>query len=287
MGGTSTSQQTQTSQLSPYAPAAGTINGILSGVGGLSSTIGNTPNPVQMSAIGQAVNTGNALNPAETAGALGLLNGGGANNNNGAITSNLDNLKNGIVGQTASGGLIGANSGLTPYLNSLNTSIGHNIDSQWAAAGRTGSPGEASNIANAEATAEAPIVAGQFNTDTTNALNAANTVYGAGNNTYGILNQNQAANNANLGAGAALGSNAMGTDSNILSAEGNVFGIPANQYATLLGMTSPVAAQFGQNNGSSSGSQTMSGAQQFGMIAQGLGSIFSGLTPKQNISFGS
>jgi hypothetical protein len=282
MGGTSSSSQTSSSQMAPYSAAAPALGGLLNGVTGLSNTISNTPNPVQMNAIGGAVNTGNALAPAETTGALGLLNGGGANNNNGAISSGLSTLQNGIVGQTATGANIGANSGLAPELAANDARIGNNIAGQWAAAGRQGSPGEAGAIAYNEAQADAPIVAGQYNTDTTNALNAANTIYGAGNTTYGMLNNNQATANSNLAAGANLGSNAMGTDSNILSAEGNVFGIPASEYQTLLGTVSPIAQAFGTQSGTQSGTSTMSPAQQFALIAGGLG----GLWPKGGVGFG-
>ena len=82
-------------------------------------------------------------------------------------------------------------------------------------------------------------------------------------------------------AGKALDASNFGANA-ALQAEAQKFGIPASQYATLLGAIAPVAAQFGTNTGHSEGEQQMSGAQQFAMIAQGLGSLW----PKGNISFG-
>jgi hypothetical protein len=129
--------------------------------------------------------------------------------------------------------------------------------------------------------------AGRSNTTpTTNALGAATSLYGAGNTTYGLLNgnQNQANQNFTNGVGAvSSGLNAQNAaPTAAINAMAQQFNIPASQLQTLLGMVSPVAAQFGTQNGQSTGESTMSGAQQFATIAQGIGSLW----PKGNISFG-
>lgn len=288
MGGTSKTSQTQTSQLAPYDPANPALQGILSGVSnlvpqaGLSGAASGALNTIENNA-----NTAqNTFSPSITSGTVGLLNGGGATNNDGAIKQNLGMLNSGIVGQTASGANIGNNTALKGQLDAAAADVTNNVNSQWAAAGRDGSPGNAQALARGITTAQAPIIASQYNTDTTNALNAANTMYGAGNTTYGLLNANNAQANANFTNGVGTAGNALDASNYganaTLQAEAQRFGIPAGQYQTLLGSIAPIAAQFGTNTGTSNGTSTMSGAQQFATIAGGIGSLW----PKGNITFG-
>lgn len=288
MGGTSTSKQTQTSQLTGYDPAMSTVNGILGNLGTISNSIGTTPNAAQTGALNtiEANANNNPFTTSMNNNALGLLNGGGAKNNDAAISGTLDALKSGIVGQTASGANIGKNPALQAQLDQIATDTTNQVNGSWAAAGRDGSPGNAQALARGIAAGEAPVIAAQYNTDTSNALGAANTLYGAGNTTYGMLNSNNAAANSNIENGtnvasAALNNQNWGANAT-LQAEAQRSGIPLSQYQTLLGMVSPIAAQFGTQNGTATGENTMSGAQQFATIAQGVGSLW----PKGNISFG-
>ena len=57
--------------------------------------------------------------------------------------------------------------------------------------------------------------------------------------------------------------------------------LPISNAATLMGILSPVAAQFGTQTGSgtSDGTSTMSGAQQFASIGQGLAGLSKFLWP--------
>jgi hypothetical protein len=289
MGGTSTSKTSQTSQLAPYDPASGSLNGILSGISNLVPQAG-TLSSGQQGAINQVVSNSNSqpnYNPAIASGTTGLLNGGGAQSNDASIKSNLGMLQNGVVGQTASGANIGNNTALKAQLDTAAADTSQGINSQWAAAGRDGSTGNAQAVARGVAQAQAPIIAAQYNTDTTNALNAANTLYGAGNTTYGMLNGNQAAANSNFTNGIGAVSSGLEAENAAPTATINAlaqqFNIPASQLQTLLGSISPVAAQFGTQSGTSTGENTMSGAQQFALLASGVGSMM----PKGPISFGS
>jgi hypothetical protein len=278
MGGTSTSTQQQSSSTTPWASAAAPLQGILNGVNALAPGAGSLTSAQQgaintLTANGQA---GDPNAPAVNAGTAGLLNGGGANANNPAITQNLTNYQ-GLLGSTASGANIGANTALKPQLDQIATDTTNNINSQFAAAGRDGSPANAMAVARGIAAGEAPVIASQYNTDVQNQMTAAANLYGAGNTTYGMLNQNQAAANANIGAGiaadpAAYAAGNAGANT-VLGAQANLFGIPVSQLTTLLGAVSPVAQAFGTQNGTSSGSSTESGAQQFGQIAGGIGGL--------------
>lgn len=286
MGGTSNSTQQQTSQASPYAPATGALNGILGSLGGLAGSAGSLT-PAQSSAINTLTANGAAGDPnaaASTAGVAGLLSGGGANNNNGAISNNLSTYQ-GLLTPFANGSQVGANSALTPELNAINTGVTNQVNSQFAAAGRDGSPANSMALGMGIAQGDAPVIASQYNTDVGNQLNAASQLYGAGNSTYGLLNSNQAQNNANVSAGIAAAPTAYNETNaganNVLNAQSMINGIPMSQLTTLLGSISPVAQAFGTQTGAGSGTNTMSGAQQFGTIASGIGSLM----PKAPMSF--
>jgi hypothetical protein len=279
--GTSTSSQTQQSQLSPYDPAASGMNGILGSLSSMAPGAASL-NPTQSGAINQVISNSNGqpdYSAPIQSGTLGLLNGGGANNNNGAITDNLAGYK-GLLQSTANGSNMGQNSALKPQLDQIATDVTNSTNGAWAAAGRDGSPGNAQALARGIAAGQAPVIANQYNVDNTNRLNAAGSLYGAGNQTYGMLNNNQQTANQNFTNG--IGSVSAGLNAQnaaptaALNAAGQQFGIPASQLQTLLGSISPVAAQFGQQNGSASGSQTLSPIQQMAMLMQGAGSMMSG-----------
>jgi Chaperone of endosialidase len=293
MGGTSTSTQSQTSQTNPYAPASGALSGILGGINSLVPGAGSLTG-AQTGAINTLTANGQAGDPnaaASTAGVAGLLNGGGATANNANINSAYQQYQ-GLLNSTANGSNIGANSALIPQLNQIATDTTNDINSQFAAAGRDGSPANTQALARGIAAGEAPVLASQYNTDVTNQLGAAGSLYNAANTTYGLLNNANSTANANIQAGigadpAAYAATNAGANQT-LQAQANLFGIPVSQLTTLLGAVSPVAQAFGTQNGSSSGTQTASGAQQFGELAGGVGGLLKYLPSdrrlKQDIS---
>ncbi|UTD28240.1 tail fiber domain-containing protein [Bradyrhizobium sp. WD16] len=278
MGGTSKSTQTSTSQATPYAAAQGSIDSILGALGGQIGNAGLTAK--QSGALNSIESNAAAGNPYAGAignAATGLLNGGGAQANDGAIASNLKNYQ-GLLQPYASGGMIGNNTALKAQLDTAASDVTNQVNSQFAAAGRDGSPANLQALGRGITQAQAPIIAAQYNQDVQNQLNAANSIYGAGNTTYGLLNQNQAAANQNQQAGVGVASSALDANNwganQILNAEQNRFNIPTSDYQTLLGAISPVAQAFGTNTGTQNNTNTMSGAQQFGTIMSGLGSLF-------------
>lgn len=280
MGGTSTSKQTQSSTLSPYDPANPSLQGLLGGINSLVPQAG-TLSTGQQGAIDKLQGDISNVNPQIMSGATGLLNGGGATNNDAAIKGNLTNYQ-GLLQPTASGANIGQNPALKAQLDQITTDVTNQTNGAWAAAGRDGSPGNAQALGRGIASGVAPVLAAQYNTDADRALNASGALYNAGNTTYGLLNGTQGTANSNIAAGANLGGAALTNDNAALTAELARTGIPLSQLQTLLGMVSPVAAQFGTQNGQSTGSNTMSGAQQFATIAGGIGSLM----PKSPMSFG-
>jgi hypothetical protein len=284
MGGTSTSTQQQTSQTNPYASAAPALNGILSGINSLVPGAGSLTG-AQAGALNSIEANANAGNPYAAATgnlATGLLNGGGAQNNDAAIKDNLSSYQ-GLLTPFANGSMVGQNKALQAQLDSIGSDVTNQVNSQFAAAGRDGSGANLQALGRGIAQGTAPVIASQYNTDIGNQLSAANSLYGAGNTSYGLLNQNQAAANANAQAGVGVGNQALDAQNwganSILAAEAQRQGIPIQNLTTLLGAVSPVAQAFGTTNGATSGSQTMSGAQQFGTIAQGIGSLAGAINP--------
>jgi hypothetical protein len=278
MGGTSTTTQQQNSSTAPWAPASGALTGILGSLGSLAPGAGSLSG-AQSNALNTIEANAAAGNPyaAPTANlATRLLNGGGAQNNDAAISGNLANYQ-GLLTPFAAGSMVGMNPALQSQLDTLRSDVTNQVNSQFAAAGRDGSPGNLQALGRGIAQAEAPVIASQYNTDIGNQLNAAQNLYGAGNTSYGLLNQNQAAANANAQAGVGVGTQALDAQNYganaILAAEAQRQGIPVSQLTTLLGAISPVAQAFGTQSGTTNGTGTMSGAQQFGTIASGLGSL--------------
>lgn len=277
--GTSTSTQNSSSSLSAYDPARGTLDGILGKIGNQAATAGLNDN--QTNAINTLVKNGqngNPYAPAIGAGATGLLNGGGATDNNAAIKSNLNDYK-GLLADTASGANIGGNTALKAQLDQITTDATNQVNGAWAASGRDGSPGNFQALGRGIASGVAPVIAAQYNTDVQNQLGAAKSLYDAGNSTYGILNQRNDQANNNIAAGTGVASAAWDASNSganaVLDAEAKRFGIPTAQLVTLLGAVSPVAAQFGTQTGSSTGTQTASPLQQMAQMAN-IGSTLFG-----------
>jgi hypothetical protein len=267
MGGTSTTTQQQTSQTSPYAGAAPALTGILSGITSLAPGAGSLTG-AQSGALNSIEANANAGNPyaAPTANvATGLLNGGGAQNNDAAIKGNLSSYR-GLLSPYANGSMIGQNKALQDQLGTIGSDVTNQVNSQFAAAGRDGSGANLQALGRGIAQGEAPVIANQYNQDVSNQLSAAGSLYGAGNTTYGLLNQDQAAANANAQAGVGVGTQALDAQNwganSILAAEAQRQGIPIQNLTTLLGSISPVAQAFGTQSGNSSGTSTMSPLQQ-------------------------
>jgi hypothetical protein len=263
MGGTSTSTQQQTSQTSPYAGAAPALTGILGGINLLVPGAGSLTGA--LNTIEANANAGNPYAAPTAKVATGLLNGGGAQNSDAAIKENLSGYQ-GLLSPYASGSMVGRNPALQSQLGTIGSDVTNQVNSQFAAAGRDGSPANLQTLGRGIAQGETPVIANQYNQDVSNQLSAAGNLYSAGNTSYGLLNQDQAAANANAQAGVGVGTQALDAQNyganSILAAEAQRQGIPMQNLTTLLGSISPVAQAFGTNNGSGTSTSTMSPLQQ-------------------------
>lgn len=278
MGGTSTQSQTQSSQTAPWVPAQPMVQGLISGVQGLQGNTGLT-SPEQ-GAIDQLTANGQGGNPyagGTSSAVANMLAGGGALSQAPTVQAAYDKLQG----------------NLSPYLDPNYSTINspavqsalaqvasdttNQVNGQFASAGRSFSGANQQALSRGIASGEAPIILNQANQDTQNRIAAANNVYSAGNQTAGTISgmgQNYVTNqNAGIGnVGTALTNSNWGPQS-IIAAQELAKSIPASNLGLLAQIGIPLA-QLGQtSNGTSNGSATESGAQQFAQIGQGAAGI--------------
>ena len=286
MGGQSSSTQTQQSQTQPWQAAQPMLQSIL---GQVSSNLGNTG---LTGAETGALNTlqSNAAQGNPYAGQIGsyaqsLLGGGGANAQAGAVQNNLAGLQS-QLSPYASGSMIGNNPALAAQLAQIQTDVGNSVNSQFAAAGRNLSGANQMAYGRGIAAAEAPVIASQYNQDVANQLSAANALYNAGNTTANTLSGFQQNLLANQGQGVTAAQSALDAQNYganaTLAEEAQRRGIPLQALSLLAQIGTPIAQLGSQSSSTTSGTQDMSGVQQFASIAQGIGNLLSPFTRKSS-----
>jgi len=284
MGGTSksTQQTQQQSQLTPWAPAASGVTDILGKLAPSIDTLAGTPLVNQ--AFGALEANAQAPNPyaapaqgatlAELAGApnyaraADLLDRG-----YGATVAALSPYTSGSALDPAS------NPVLAQQLAAVNSEVQNTLAPMFSAAGRLASPAMAMAMARGIAQGDAPILQNAA----TNQINAANALGGAGTATAAGLGNLDAGNAGILAQGianapAAYAAQNFGPQA-LLTAALAQQQLPISNAGLLSSIYEQPAAQFGTQTGSSSstGTQTMSGAQQFATIARGINSLLSPL----------
>lgn len=209
MGSSNTTSNTsQSSTTAPGSMTSGTVQGIIDQLNPLIANSGLTSD--EQSAINQLkanATNGQAAGYATQEGtnATNLLAGGGATSQNGALSSNLATLNSTLSPYTNANYSTVNSPEVQRALQAANAGITNQVNSQFAAAGRSGSTANTGNLAYNEEQADAPILLNQANTDTANRMAAANTLYGAGNTTSNAITTNNqtALGNEQAGVGAA------------------------------------------------------------------------------------
>ncbi len=280
MGGQSSTSQTQNSTTNPWEAAQPALTGILSQVqGGLSNTgLTNGENTALTNMTTQAQNSSNQYSPQVNSFVSSLMGGGGATDQAGNVNANYQRY----VDQTNP---LASNTNYDPmstpgFSDALKTQIAditNSTNGSFAAAGRDFSGANSTALGRGITQGIAPTIAAQYNQNVQNQQGAAGNLYGAGNTNAGILSGLQQQKVANQGAGvqaigqandvANAGSNAA------LAAEAQRRGIPMQALGLLANIGIPIGGLGGQSTGQSQGTQQMSGAQQFGTIANGIGSL--------------
>lgn len=282
MGGESKTSQTQESTTNPWAPSQGLLTGIL---GQLNGQMGNT---------GITANENNALNtltsnagqasqfaPQIQSYAQNLLNGGGATEQNGAISDAYKTYQqqtNPLASNTNYDPM--QTPGIGQQLQTIQSDVGNSVNSMFAGAGRDLSGANQQAYGRGVAQGIAPVLTAQYNQNVQNQQGAANNLYNAGNTTSGLLaglNQQKLANQGQGITAAGQATDAANAGANAtLQAEAARRGIPVQALGLLAQIGIPIAGLGGQSTGKSEGTQQMSGAQQFGMITGGIGNLLKG-----------
>jgi hypothetical protein len=174
--------------------------------------------------------------------------------------------------------------GMQNVLDTIRNDVSNSVNGQFAGAGRDLSGANTQALARGISQGEAQPLLAQYNQNVQNQQGAANSLYNAGGSTAGLLSSLQQtglgnqlsglqaaplANNANVGAGATL------------QAGQTARGLPLSNLGQVLNLLLPIAGLGGQSTGTSqtTGSQTMSGAQQFGAIANPFANVFHAFYP--------
>jgi hypothetical protein len=280
MGGESKSTTTQQSETNPWAPAQGTLTGIL---GQLNNYLPQTGlNGAQSNAINTITNNGASVGqyaPAVQDYTKSLLGGGGALNQTGAVNSAYDAYAKATQP-------LASNTDYNPYstpgfsdaINTLTSDITNQVNGQFAAAGRDGSGANSQALGRGLAQGIAPVIQAQYNANRDAQQGAAGNLYNAGNTTSGLLsglNQQDLANRG-VGVGAiGAGQDALNSGAtNALTAQTYAQQTPLQNLGLLAQIGIPIAGLGGTSSGTGTTTNQMSGAQQFAQIAGGLGSLF-------------
>jgi hypothetical protein len=283
MGGTSKSTQTQSSTTAPWEPAQPALQGIL---GQLQSHIPNTA---------LSGDESNALRGLERNGytaagtyapqiagyAQNLLSGGGATDQVGAVNANYQRYQDQTNPLASNTNYDPRNTpGFSDYINTLTSDITNATNGQFAAAGRDFSGANSQALGRGILQGVAPTIAAQYNQNIQNQQGAARNLYDAGTNNSGILAGLQQQKLINQGQGVTAAGQA--TDAGnagynaTMQAEAARRGLPVQALGLLAQIGIPIAGLGGQSQGTAEMEKQASGAEQFGQIAGGLGSLFGG-----------
>ncbi len=281
MGSSSQSTQTQSST-QPWAAAMPTVNNLFNSVNGLLPNIGATG--AEQGAINQLTASGQAGNPyAGSIGnvATGLLNGGGAQNNDGLINNAYQQYyaqTNPLASNTNYDPM--STPGLGTQLQALQDSITGSVNGQFAAAGRDMSAMNSKALGTGLTNGLAPIITNQYNQNVANQQGAAGNLFNAGNTRASLLNGTQAQSNANRVQGVQTSNDALNAQNwgpqQVLTAQELAKSIPASNLGLLANIGIPLAS-LGQNStGTSNTTKNPSLLEDIGSATGSIKNMFGG-----------
>lgn len=290
MSGTSSNQnqQQQQSVSNPWGPTQGLLGSIVGRLGGQSTD--TTPN--QFGALQSLQSATSGIPNFGGLGATAVNNAFGTDTKpqQGLLSSALSTMQNNLGG-TASGANLNPMStpGFSDALKTMNSDISNQVNGQFAAAGRDMSPANSTALARGLSQGEGGLLANQFNQNFSNMMGANGQLLGAAGSTAGGLTQQQQAalqsQLSGIQAGGMLPGLYGAPGEAQLSAANQQYAQPFQNIGMLSSILNPIAGLGGQvsSTGSSSGSNTMSGAQQFGSIAGGLNTLWSDVRLKDDV----
>lgn len=279
MGGASTTSQQTSQKTNPWDPAQPALKSILSGLSGINTNLtGNQSGAI--AGLEANASGGNPYAGGIQGFANSMLAGGGANNQSGMVNDAWGKYQQ-QMGQTANGDYMDPNK--NPWFGQVTSTIGNDVQNRlsglYAGSGRdpAGAGNFGYNLSRGISEGTAPIFAQQYQQERSNQLGAQNGLLQGAGGTAGLLGnmQNQYNQNQGTGVNAAGAATAAADDpyNKMLAAEAQKRGIPLSLMSQLAGIAGPIAGLGGTSSGTSSGTQEMSGAQQFGTIMSGIGSL--------------
>jgi len=279
MGGESKSSTQTSSQTDPWDVAQPALQGILGQLNPLISNSGlSSASSGAIDQLQQSANQGNPYAGQIDAYTQNLLNGGGANAQAGNIQSGFDAYKaqtNPLASNTNYDPM--QTPGLADALAALKSDISGSVNGQFAAAGRDSSGYNQQTLGRGLAQGLAPVIVDQYNKNIANQQNAASSLYNASNTNGGLLAGLNQQSLANQGQGVTTANDALAAKNygaaQTLNLEQLRQSIPAQNLGLLANIGVPIAGLGSQSSGTSNTTNQMSGADQFGKIAGGLGNI--------------
>jgi len=248
---TTTQNQNSTSTASPYAPAVGMIDNLISKYSGISTDPTKAQTNAAQAGVDATAGLQNFAPQATSAINSSFGNAGMLNSNLATINKNL-------------GGMAGG-AGLNPYetpgfgdaLKTMTEDITSATKGVYAGAGRdpSGAGSFSQSLGRGLTQGLSPVLQSQYNTNVGNMMNANNTLYNAGNSTVGALNSNTAA--ALSGAGMIPGLS-LAPSSAALSAANTQQGLPYQNLMQQLQAAGLLGGMGGTttSTGSATGTQT-------------------------------
>ena len=277
MGGTSKSSAQTSSTSAPWEPAQAGLKNILGGAADVSPNL----TPTETGALNTLSTNAQAGNPytGQISNLATDLFGGGTDRT--GMVNNAYSQYQSQMAPTAAGDYLDPNK--NPWFNQVTSTIGNDVQNRvnamYAGSGRdpSGAGTYGQTIGRGIAEGTAPVFANAYAQERGNQLGAINGLLGAGMGTAGQLSglDQTALGNRQAGvgmAGSALAAQNYGPTQQ-LAIEAQRRGIPLGVLQQLTGITAPIAGLGNQSTGTQSGSQTLSGAQQFALIMQGIGSL--------------
>lgn len=273
-GDTTTQTQQQSSSTAPWLPAQPLLSGILGKLGGANTD----PNPTQLAgvnALTSAATNAPDFGPAATNVTNSLLTGG-PSDYSGILNGGYDAYKKSLD-PFASGSMVGKNDALKDQLSTIGNDVYNSVSSNFAGAGRSLSPGAIQAIARGTAQGEAPVIAGQYNTDVSNQLNSAGNLFSAsGTTASGLTGLAQTKlGNQQAGLTAAAGMpGILNAQGNSLLAAGNAAqALPLQGTQLLESLGIPIASLGAQSTGTSTGETTKQTSPISNILGAGIGGL--------------
>jgi hypothetical protein len=268
---TGTTAGTTTQALAPYGPTTDILNNLLAQLRGVSPSLtpGQSTALTRLQDIGAA---GQPFAPAISNVATTLLSGGGPDRT--AIPTEAYDKFRTLLTPTATGAYLDPNT--NPFFGQTTSDITGStlagLKSLYAGSGRDpalAGPDFQYNVGKGVGAALAPAFSSAYATERGNQLNAINSLLTGATGTTGVLSAlDQARLNAMTAgipaAGAAFDATTAGPLLQ-LQAASQAAGIPVSNLATLLGITVPIAGQFGTTTGTQAGTTA---GQQLGTTNQ-------------------